>query len=475
MKKGKIKSLYGFLAVFGSNILSLLISVLITLLFPKVLSEIDYSYFQLYIFYSSFVVFGHLGIVDGIYLRYGGIFYHELNFTLLNAQFKVLIFIECLIAIFLLLIGLHEPVYEKSIVFIICSIALLLSNARIFYSQLLLTTARMNEYARVMLLERIVFISLSLLYFTISEQNTFEVVCLLDLIARACSYVYVRKIMPEIQLFGKFDLRKGSSEVVINWLSGINLYFSNMVSMLSVGIFRFLIEKKWDIIVFGKVSLAISAVGSFVILSNAASLALFPAMRRIEETYMKEGFIIANDILCWFGLLLQWFYFPLCGVLKIWLPNYADSFFYMGLLFPMCVYDIKWTSLESTILKVKRKEKYILYINGLSILLSSIFGVFIWLNLCTLTSAMIGIVIVFLCKHIMGLIIVRRQLSIDKYSPHTECITFIIVTLYYMIVVNADTLNGGLMYGALMILLGIGGIRPIRKKMEQFNALFKKA
>ena len=50
MKKGKLKFLYGFFAVFSSNFLSLLISVSITLIFPKVLSEVDYSYFQLYLF-----------------------------------------------------------------------------------------------------------------------------------------------------------------------------------------------------------------------------------------------------------------------------------------------------------------------------------------------------------------------------------------------------------------------------------------
>lgn len=473
MGKGRISFLRGFFAVFGSNFLSLLISVTITLVFPKILSEIDYSYFQLYLFYSSFVVFGHLGVVDGIYLRYGGVFYEELQFPLLYSQFKILAVLEFGIAILLFVIGLYEYDAGKSVVFMICAIAFFLANIRIFYSQLLLTTARMTEYARVMLLERLVFISLSILYVIFSEINTFEVICLIDLIARCCSYFYVRNNMPEIRRHGSVKLKSAVSEIVANWFSGINLYFSNFASMLSIGIFRFLIENKWDIITFGKVSLAISAVGAFVILSNAASLTLFPVMRRIDEKYIKTSFPAINDILCYLGMFLQWLYFPLSALLTLWLPNYTDSFFYMGLLFPMCIYDMKWTSLESTILKTKREEKYILYINSASLLLSIVFGGIIWLGGGTITNVMIGMVAIFTCKHIMGLQITKKVVSIDKYSLHIEYITVAVVSLYYIILVNTDAFNGGLLYGGGVLLLGIWKNNSIRIKFTQVKEMYK--
>lgn len=472
MKKGKLKFLYGFFAVFSSNFLSLLISVSITLIFPKVLSEVDYSYFQLYLFYSSFVIFGHLGIVDGIYLRYGGVRYKELEFPLLYAQFKFLTIIEVLMATIIFAIGGFEPDTEKGIVFMMCAVAFVLAGIRIFYSQLLLTTARMAEYAKVMLLERIVFISLSIIYFFFHKQNSFEVICFIDLLARGCSYLYVRRIMPELRSSGVANLKKAVSEIVENWSCGVNLYFSNFSSMLSIGIFRFLIENKWDIITFGKVSLAISAVGAFVVLSNAASLALFPAMRRINEKYIKDSFVLTNDLLCYFGLCLQWLYFPLCVLLTIWLPNYVDSFIYMGLLFPMCIYDIKWTSLESTILKVIRQEKQILYTNGVSLLVSVLFGVIIWLDMCSVINVMMCLVSIFVCKHIIGMKIIKRALCIERYSMGAEGITFIIVILYYIIVVNLDAFRGGVIYGLSLFVVGIWNFNAIKVKCKAIKEIY---
>lgn len=473
MQKGRIGFLRGFLAVFGSNFLSLLISISITLVFPKILSEIDYSYFQLYLFYSSFVIFGHFGIVDGIYLRYGGAFYEKLEFPLLYSQFKILAVLEFLIALFLFAMGLYEYDAGKRIVLIICAIAFFLANIRIFYSQLLLTTARMAEYARVMLLERIVFISLSILYFIFSKRAAFEEICIIDLIARCCSYLYVRNNMPELRSYGTSSFTIAIPEIAANWLSGINLYFSNFASMLSIGFFRFLIENKWDIITFGKVSLAISAVGAFVILSNAASLTLFPLMRRIDEKYIKSGFLIINNLLCYFGILIQWLYFPLCILLTVWLPNYTDSFYYMGLLFPMCIYDMKWSSLESTILKTKRKEKYILYINSVSLFLSAAFGGIIWLGGGTITNVMIGMVVIFISKHMMGLWITKRVISVDKYSLQVEYITLTVVLLYYIIVLTTDTFNGGLIYGGLLLLLGVWKNNSIRIECARVKDMYK--
>jgi len=472
MKKGKMRFLYGFFAVFSSNFLSLLISVSITLIFPKMLSEVDYSYFQLYLFYSSFVIFGHLGVVDGIYLRYGGALYEELEFPLLYAQFKFLTIIEVLIAIIIFTVSGFETDTKKCIVFMMCAIAFILAGIRIFYSQLLLTTARMAEYAKVMLLERIVFISLSIIYIVFSNQNAFEVICFIDLLARGCSYLYVRRIMPELRSRGIVEFKKAVSEMVENWFCGVNLFFSNFSSMLSIGIFRFLIENKWDIITFGKVSLAISAVGAFVVLSNAASLALFPAMRRIDEKYIKESFVLTNDLLCCFGLCLQWLYFPLCILLTIWLPNYVDSFTYMGLLFPMCIYDIKWTSLESTILKAIRQEKQILYTNIVSLLVSVLFGIIIWLGMCSVINVMIGLVSVFICKHIMGVKIIKKALCIDKYSVGTEGIAFMIVILYYIIVVNLDAFEGGVIYGLLLLAFGIWKSNAIKIKCKAIKEIY---
>ena len=64
---------------FTANIFTMLISVVMTLILPKFLGVTDYSYFQLYIFFISYVGFFHFGWIDGIYLKIGGMEYENLN------------------------------------------------------------------------------------------------------------------------------------------------------------------------------------------------------------------------------------------------------------------------------------------------------------------------------------------------------------------------------------------------------------
>ena len=63
----------------SANFVVLGISVLLNMFVPKILGVTEYSYWQLYVFYTSYVGFFHLGWLDGIYLKIGGQDYDELN------------------------------------------------------------------------------------------------------------------------------------------------------------------------------------------------------------------------------------------------------------------------------------------------------------------------------------------------------------------------------------------------------------
>lgn len=65
-----------------SNLVSLIVSVLMILVIPKLIGVREYGYWQLYLFYSSYVGFLHFGWIDGIYLRFGGKEYKDLDKSL---------------------------------------------------------------------------------------------------------------------------------------------------------------------------------------------------------------------------------------------------------------------------------------------------------------------------------------------------------------------------------------------------------
>ena len=59
-------------AAFASQGVSFLLSILVSLLVPKVLGVEEYGYWQLFIFYSSYTGFFTFGLADGVYLVEGG-------------------------------------------------------------------------------------------------------------------------------------------------------------------------------------------------------------------------------------------------------------------------------------------------------------------------------------------------------------------------------------------------------------------
>ena len=82
-----------------ANGISLMISLLLTLLIPKLFSVRQYGYWQLYTLYISFVGFFHLGIVNGIYLEYGGVEYGKLPRDEFRSLFRALNLLEVIFAL----------------------------------------------------------------------------------------------------------------------------------------------------------------------------------------------------------------------------------------------------------------------------------------------------------------------------------------------------------------------------------------
>ena len=84
---------------FSANLISLLISAFMVMFVPKLLSINDYGLWQLFLFYYSYLGFLHFGWEDGIYLRYAGKRFEELNHKTFAGQFYCIILLQILLAI----------------------------------------------------------------------------------------------------------------------------------------------------------------------------------------------------------------------------------------------------------------------------------------------------------------------------------------------------------------------------------------
>ena len=81
----------------SANVIRLMISVVMTLVLPRILGVEEYSYWQLYLFYVTYTAYSSIGWCEGTYLKYGGMEYAKLdlvsythlnNYKRLNADNK---------------------------------------------------------------------------------------------------------------------------------------------------------------------------------------------------------------------------------------------------------------------------------------------------------------------------------------------------------------------------------------------------
>jgi O-antigen/teichoic acid export membrane protein len=407
-----VQFIKNFSYTISSNLISLIISTLIVIVVPKLVGVEEYGYWQLYLFYSSYVGFLHFGWSDGIYLRYGGEEYNDLDKKTFSSQFYLMMLFQFFIAVIIVIASI-KFVNDNDRVFILVMVAL---NAIIVnvLSVLLLTlqaTNRIKDYAQINIISRVSYVLLIVMLLFIGLRE-YRVMILADLAGKTLSLIYAIYVCKDIAIFKLNTLKIGIDETIENLRVGIKLMFANIASMLIIGVVRFGIEYSWDVSTFGKISLTLSVSNLLMLFINAIGIVIFPVLRKLDKKSLPELYLVIRDILMSVLFCILLFYFPMNAVLLKWLPNYADSLTFMALLFPISLYEGKMGLLINTYLKTLRKEKYIMRVNIIVLLLSVISTIFTAVIFRNLNAAILSILIVISVRSILAEIYLAEVLKI---------------------------------------------------------------
>ena len=158
MNSKAIKIIRNFTYSFTSSLVSMIISSLVILIVPKLIGIKEYGYWQLYLFYSSYVGFLHLGWNDGIYLRYGGKKYDELDKRLFFSQFYMLFISQIIIALIVILsVNILEFEQDKLFIIQMTAVCMVIMNVNYMLLFILQGTNRIKEYAQITMMDRVLY------------------------------------------------------------------------------------------------------------------------------------------------------------------------------------------------------------------------------------------------------------------------------------------------------------------------------
>ena len=430
MKEKLIDLVKNFSYSLTSNLISLIISTLVVLVIPRIIGVEDYGFWQLYLFYSSYIGFLHFGWNDGIYLRYGGEEYDDLDKPLFFSQFYSLLFLQVMIAIIVSGIGLNF-INDGDRLFILqmISIEIIVVNARSMLLYVLQATNRIKEYSKMTILDRVLYVFLIIFLLLFGVRN-YRLLIIADVTGKMISFFFVMYMCKDIVFRRITDFGYTFNETVKNISSGIKLMFSNIANMLITGVVRFGIERNWSVAVFGQISLTLSVSNMFLLFINALGLVIYPILRRINYDHLPTIYSIMRDLLMAIVIGILIFYMPIKMILTQWLPQYAESLNYMGLLFPIIIYESKMSLLISTYMKALRYENQLLQINLVTTLLSVILSSISTMIMDNLDFAILSIIMLMAFRGIVSELYLSKTLNINIIKDILLELTMTVIFIY---------------------------------------------
>lgn len=411
----------------GGNAIMILVSICMILVLPKYLSLQDYGRWQLFLFYSSYVGFLHFGWEDGIYLRYAGLSYKELDKSLIFGQTVAIIISQCLLGLGIYLLAeIFIPANPQKEIFLFIAVILIFANSNNLFSFIFQMTSRINDYARLIALEPLLFISLAMLAI-IAEERNYTVLVYCKLISLIMVFLFGSYLLRDLLQTKLPSVTAIYNEAKEDILVGSKLMLANIASMLVIGIVRFGISQGWDVMTFGKISLTLSISNFLMVFINAVSVVFLPALKHVADSRRQQIYLAGRNLLTASMLAMLLLYYPLNSILSWWLPQYIDSLTYMAVLFPICLFETRMGLLINTYLKAMRQEKLMLKINALSVLFSVAITFFTVVIIHSLTICVVSIVLIFTFRYYFAELKLTALLQCQLLSSMVQEIIMIIV------------------------------------------------
>lgn len=419
------------------------LSIIQTMLVPKLLGSTQYGYWQLFLFYQSYVGFAHLGLNDGIYLIKGGQPRDIIDKRSVNSQFIFGAIFQLILAATIVVIALGGGFGPDREFVIVCTgIFLVIQNAATYLMYILqaMNETRRSSYSTIV--ERLTFL-VPLVVLLVKRYNTYQPFVISYIFSSVVQLAYCSWFCRDFFRAGLESVRQTAGEAWGSIRVGFKLMVANIASQLVLGIARFAIDAAWGIDTFGELSLSLSLVNFFLAFVSQASMVLFPALRQVGLAEAKGFFVNVRDTMSLFFPIIYVLYYPMVWILSWWLPKYAHSFVYFAFLIPICVFDSKMNICCTTFFKVLRKEGRLLKVNVCTCVVSAaltLAGVYV---LGSIFWVINGVVIAIVGRSLWS----EAQLTRELAVPSNRAITAGELALTMVFVSTAFLLPGFAAFG----------------------------
>lgn len=434
------------------QVVSLLTSFVVSLIVPKYIDILDYSYWQTYVLYSSYVSIFQFGLIDGFILKYSKYDYDELDKEEIRSQLQV--FLAFLITLSLLTIFVSVFFLDgvAKILGILLAISIVLKNHFWYSSTICQITYRIDKYSKITILQRFSYL-IGVIVLLVVGVKEFFWYCIADIIGDIISGLLSVKYNKELS-FGRIkNIRNTLKNIWDNLKCGISLLLANYSTALIIGAAKMLVQFRWGDITFGKISFGFSLTNLFLTFITAISVVLFPSLKRIDENKLPGMYSKIRKLSTLVMFVALAFYYPIALVINVWIPKYAESISYMLYLLPIVAFVTRTNLLTNNYLKIFRREKQMFAVN----VIFALIGIGIY-SLCAfvfnnLIGILISVVAIEIFKFFVSEILVCKDIKC-KYIIN-DLGEIILVVVFYFAMIYLQPLPATLVYLSFVLLYGL--------------------
>lgn len=362
----------------GGSVLGSALTAALLLLLPKFLSKEDFGYFQLYLFFATYLGYASFGLADGLFLRLSGRKPDALSSRSATAHLTFLVgvaapFMAAVAVGFTPMLGGTAAAAAQALALACASSVAFLARSMITF--LFQAVGDSAPYANSTVIERTLHFATCMALATLGI-NDFRYFAIADLIAKIIGLAYALILLQRRVGLTKFSLEPALRDVRLSLSRGIFVCLAAIATVLVTAVPRLAAERGLGVLEFSELSLAFSLQNIVMTLLTPLGLVMLPSIRQKPAESLPAFYSLCWDRfspMLWISLIA---YVPLTGFARLWLPDYDLLPTLIGALLPVLIFESRTRVISTPFLQALGRERELFAVNtvavGLSTLLSAI-------------------------------------------------------------------------------------------------------
>lgn len=421
--------------VISSNLLTLLVSLFMGFVIPKYLSVDDYAYYHIYQLYIAYAGFFHLGLVNGIYLKYGHLDVDELPVNDFRKYSRAMFILQLGMAVLLLAILFLRFPEDRDIgiayAFTIINIPLM--NIKWFYSSINQFTKRFVIDSTVTYMQNVLQCVMVAVVIIFSLYDYLVLLVAVTLINLICMIVVMAQNKQFVNIFAISRETTASDKSVGSLIKGGFFFMlSEFVAIIILGIDSIFVQNFFTLTDFAMYSFAVSIISVMYTLISTVSNLIYPYLVRVDDEKYATYYTLMSDVLTFVSLMAMLAFYVAKFIVVHWLDKYEPSLYIASVLFGTVIFRTLIMLVCGNYFKVLKMTKEYTKNNLFSIVLAFGLDLLAYLIFKDCNYIAYASLLAFIIWYIVTDFVFIKRLEIDIKTCLNRyiCITICLVLFY---------------------------------------------